>query len=144
MANEERRYQSNVNPGLVDGALADAATTGSHIARKGAEIVSELSTEAKKIGSAAADRADGALSSVGGTMIGMADSIRHNAPSEGTFGSAAGGLAEGLRSSGEYLSRHGVSDISKDMTGIVRKYPFYSLCIGLGVGALLGTVLSRK
>lgn len=77
-------------------------------------------------------------------MSEFADTIRDNAPKSGSLGNAASAVADGLESSGEYLSEHGMGDIAKEFNQVVRRYPVQSLWIGLGLGVLIGSALSRK
>jgi ElaB/YqjD/DUF883 family membrane-anchored ribosome-binding protein len=103
-------------------------------------VASEVEGQAKYVGSQVAGTADTVLSSVGQGLNSLAETIRDYAPSEG----AAESVAVGLQSGGDYLVQHGVEDIAKDLTDVVRKYPIASMWIGMGVGVLLGSALSRK
>lgn len=136
--------QSNVNSKLYGETIDKASPTAAKMARKSQETISELSSEAKSMSSNVIEKTDQALSSVGEKMTSLAGSIRSHAPTQGTFASAADTVAEGLESSGKYLSEHGVKDLTNDTTGLVRKYPIYSLGIGVGVGMLLGAAWCRR
>lgn len=121
-----------------------AAEVDLKIARRAKDAISDLSSGVRKLGSKAVQKADGALTAVGETMTHLSDSIRENTPSEGTIASAAGAVADGLKTGGQYLSEHGIEDVTKEMKELVRNYPFYSLGIGIGVGMLLRTMFSRR
>lgn len=98
----------------------------------------------QKTGASFAGKANDALSAAGSKISEFASTVREKAPRDGNVGSAAAKLANGLESSGNYLSDHGVEDIADEVTGLVKQYPIQSLCIGLGIGALLGAALSRR
>ena len=70
-----------------------------------------------------ADKADQALTQVGGVL--------HK---------AAGQLEAGS----QYLNDSRVSDLQADLTGMIRKYPTQALIAGLSLGFLTGAVLSRR
>ena len=58
-------------------------------------------------------------------------------------GSAAGGVADRLETGGRYLQEHGVSDITDDVAGAIRRNPLPALAIALGVGLVIGMVIRR-
>jgi ElaB/YqjD/DUF883 family membrane-anchored ribosome-binding protein len=59
-------------------------------------------------------------------------------------GSAAGAVADRLESGGRYLQEHGVSEITDDLGGLVRRNPLPALCLAFGVGFLIGMAASRR
>jgi ElaB/YqjD/DUF883 family membrane-anchored ribosome-binding protein len=77
-------------------------------------------------------------------MSSLASQMRQNMPQEGMFGQASSAVADRLRQGGEYLQDHGVGDIAGDLGSAVRRYPLPALCIGFGVGFLLGMALTRR
>ncbi|MFN8607883.1 MAG: hypothetical protein U0931_10145 [Vulcanimicrobiota bacterium] len=70
-----------------------------------------------------ADKADQALTQMGGVL--------HKA-------------ADGLEAGSQYLNDSRVSDMQADLTGLIRKYPSQALLAGLTLGFLTGAVLSRR
>lgn len=120
--------------------VQEAATSMGHRAQ---ETASTVAQKASDFASQAQDRAEGALSSVGQGMSSLAGQLRHNAP-EGTLGTAAGAVADRLQAGGWYLQEHDFGDMADDMTSVVRRYPLPALCIGFGVGFLLGMALTRR
>jgi ElaB/YqjD/DUF883 family membrane-anchored ribosome-binding protein len=118
--------------------------TAQELAHGAQEAASSVAHKASDVASAAADRADDAISSVGSGMSTLAGQVRQNAPREGTLGSAAGAVASGLEQGGRYLQEHGFGDMADDMTSVVRRYPLPALCVGFGVGFLLGMALTRR
>jgi hypothetical protein len=73
----------------------------------------------------------------------MAGTLRHSAPREGMFGTAAGSVAGQLEAGGRYLQDHGLSDIGEDLTGLIRNYPAASICVAFGLGWLIGMASRR-
>ena len=70
-----------------------------------------------------ADKADQALTQIGGVL--------HKA-------------ADQLEAGSQYLSDSRVSDMQADLAQMIRKYPTQSLLAGLALGFLTGSVLSRR
>jgi hypothetical protein len=62
----------------------------------------------------------------------------------GTVGGAAASLADGVKSTGEYLQTHGFKKMSDDVTDAIRHHPAPAVWIGLGLGFLLGQMMVRK
>lgn len=143
MANEETQYMSNKDR-KPDNNFESANEAANKFGRKGKEMMSDIASGAQKLGGNIMDKADGAISSVGGKITNLADSLRENAPSSGTLGAAAETVAGSLESSGKYLSSHGISEMGSDMSQVIRKYPWTSIGVGVGVGMLLGAACSRR
>jgi ElaB/YqjD/DUF883 family membrane-anchored ribosome-binding protein len=129
----------------------EAATAAGHriqetagtLAHRAQEAGSTMAQKASEVASTAERRTDETLSNVGQGMSSLAGQLRQNAP-EGMLGSAAGAVADRLQASGRYLQEHGLGDMADDMSGVVRRYPLPALCIGFGVGFLLGMALTRR
>ena len=96
--------------------------------------------KAKDVASAVGDKADTAVSSVGGGMQSLAGTIRDKGPSSGVLGGAASGVASALDTSGRYLEEQGLSGIADDMTHLIRRHPIPAVLIGIGLGYLLARV----
>jgi ElaB/YqjD/DUF883 family membrane-anchored ribosome-binding protein len=120
-----------------------AQETATALGHRAQEAGSTLAHRAGEFASQAQDRAEGALSNVGQGMTSLADQLRQNAP-EGTLGTAAGAVADRLQQSGRYLQEHGFNDMADDMTSVVRRYPLPALCVGFGLGFLIGMALTRR
>lgn len=120
--------------------VQEAAGTLTHRAQEAGSTVAQKASE---MASTAQRRADEALSNVGQGMSSLAGQVRQNAP-EGMLGSAAGAVADRLQSGGRYLQEHGVGDMADDMSSVVRRYPLPALCVGFGLGFLLGMALTRR
>jgi hypothetical protein len=95
------------------------------------------------VASAAADRADDAMSSVGQRMSSMAGSLRERAPREGMVGSAASAVADRLDQGGRYLQEHDLGDMTNDLAGVIRRNPLPSLLVAFGLGFFIGMASRR-
>jgi len=127
----------------ASGITQKAQDAASNLTDKAKEAASNVSQRAGDLAHKAQDKADDALASMGSRMSSMAGSLRQTAPQEGVVGSAAGAVAERLESGGRYLQDHGVSEITDDLAGAVRRNPLPALGIAFGVGLFIG-ILSRR
>jgi F0F1-type ATP synthase membrane subunit b/b' len=134
--------KENLKEAAAQGKEA-AAQAARDLGQKAQKMASNLGQRAQDTASSVQDKADSALSTVGQKVSGIASSLRSSAPQEGMVGSTASALADRLDSTGRYLQDHGVSDISKDLTGIVKSYPIPSLLAVFGVGFLAGMAARR-
>ena len=138
-------------PGEAKDRLQEAASAAGHraqetassLAHRAQEAGSAVAQKASEFASTAQERAEGARSNVGQGMSSLADRLRQNAP-EGTLGTATGAVADRLQQGGRYLQEHDFGDMADDMSNVVRRYPLPALCIGFGVGFLLGMALTRR
>jgi ElaB/YqjD/DUF883 family membrane-anchored ribosome-binding protein len=121
-----------------------AQEAASSLTHRAQEAGSSVAQQASHLAGQAERRADDALSNVGQGMSSLASQMRQNTPQEGMLGSASSAVADQLRQGGQYLQEHGVRDIADDMGSVVRRYPLPALCVGFGVGFLLGMALTRR
>jgi cell division septum initiation protein DivIVA len=128
----------------ASGLAQKAQETASNLTERAKDAASNVSQRAGEMAQRAEDRTDDALSSMGHRMSTMAGSLRQTAPREGVIGSAAGAVADRLDRGGRYLQEHGVSDITDDLTGVIRRNPLPALCAAFGVGLLIGIAASRR
>jgi hypothetical protein len=124
-------------------AREQAESAKGHLQQAGSEAKQAAASAASGLTQKAHEKTDDALSSMGQRMTSMAGSLRETAPREGVVGSAAGAVAERLESGGRYLQNHGVSEITDDLTNVVRRNPLPALCLAFGVGLLIGIVARR-
>jgi ElaB/YqjD/DUF883 family membrane-anchored ribosome-binding protein len=117
-----------------------AQDTASNIADRAKELASNVGQRAGDLAHKAEDRTDDALASMGNRMSSMAGSLRQAAPRS----DVAGAVAERLDSGGRYLQEHGVSEITDDLGGLIRRNPVPALCLALGFGFLIGMAASRR
>jgi hypothetical protein len=67
----------------------------------------------------------------------LGDKLREKAPHTGMMGTAAGTVADKLETAGLYLQTSSFEDMGREVTGLIRRYPFQALLVGVGVGYLL-------
>jgi len=132
-------------PGVMDKACDEASALATKVNDAAASAVARTRDAASSFlqkvedaGSNIGHRAEGAVESVGGQMKSLAGTIRENAPASGVFGNAASGVASTLESGGAYLQEQNLHGMAEDVTGLVRRYPFQALLLGVGVGFLVG------
>lgn len=136
-SNESSGRKFNSVIGSMEKAMNDTA-------EKATEVGSKIAGRAQHLGAEIADRADETVSSLGRGVTQFAGKIRENSPVKGTIGSAAGAVADGLESSGKYLTDSGLSGIEEDLASVVRRHPMPSVFVGIGLGVLLGRMVMRK
>jgi ElaB/YqjD/DUF883 family membrane-anchored ribosome-binding protein len=73
-----------------------------------------------------------------------AERIREKAPQEGRAGRVAERVAQTLENGSRYLSEHDVPEIADDVTQLVKRYPMQTMWVGLGVGFLLGRIITLR
>jgi hypothetical protein len=108
------------------------------VGQRARDTASSLTQEARDAVPTAHNKADGAISSVGEGISSLASSVRDKVSPDSALGSAAGIVADQLNAAGSYLQQHGLSDMGKDLTAVIRKYPVPALFVALGIGLLLG------
>jgi hypothetical protein len=131
----------NVREKALETATAARQTAQEALSSAGQKVqetASNLGHRAQEFASAAQERTEGALSSVGQSMTSLAGTIRERAPHEGPLGTAASTVANQLQSGGRYLQEHGLGDMADDVGGLIRHYPLQSLLVAFGVGWLIG------
>jgi len=146
MAQQEvdRRLQEygehHMNPGQSYSGLENMGQTvmdtAQNMAQSASQTVNDMKTKAQQWGSAMGERAGNATSSVGQSMSSLANTIRQKAPAEGMMGSAASTMATQLEAAGSYLQDNGFENMTRDLTGLIRRYPLQSLLIGFTIGYL--------
>lgn len=119
--------------------LQDVAADVSHKAQDWAANVADKAQEAA---TAALDKTDDGIQAVGHQMNRFGGTVRDAAPKDGVVRSATTTMADNLQAGGRYLEGHGLQDMGKDLTGLVRHYPVSSVLVGLGLGCLLGMTLA--
>ena len=110
--------------------------------RETKEILSEKGKKlAMQVGESCSDRIDDVMSSTGDKLSSLANTMKDSVPTNGKLRSALTTVADGIESSGTYLSEHGVNDVSKDISGLVKRYPLRSILVGLGIGVVAGRIM---
>jgi len=121
--------------------LQDVASNVSH---KAQDWASNVANKAQETAAAAVDKTNDGIAAVGYQMNALGGTVRKAAPQDGVVGSAATTVADKLQAGGRYLEGHGLQDVGKDLTSLVRRYPIPSILVGFGFGCLLGKALSRR
>lgn len=122
------------------------AAMGERAYEKGKEMADQASEKIQNAGNTVSERTDKAISSVGEKVTGFADTIRGNIDTQagGKLNRAAKSVADKLESGGQYLSENGLNEISRDLTAVIKSNPIGSLCVGLGLGFLVGRSMSKR
>jgi ElaB/YqjD/DUF883 family membrane-anchored ribosome-binding protein len=133
-------------------AARDAASSVGQAASNLASSVGQKASDAAhNVGQRASDaahnvgqRAEDATSAVGSGISHLAGQVRDSAPQSGMLGTAGRQVADTMDSVGHYVSDKNLTGMMDDVTGLVRRNPIPALLIGLGVGFLIGRVLSSS
>ena len=144
MENNERNFgndSSNLKYKSVDGGFENP---DSEKAGMISEIGSKISDSIRHAGSDMSDNADNAITTAGQKMTNLAGKLRKSSEADGTIGSAVGAVADGIESSGKYLANSSLSGIEHDLVSVVRRHPIPSIWVGIGLGVLVGSLVSRR
>jgi alpha/beta superfamily hydrolase len=120
--------------------VKDAATD---VSQKAQDWAANVATKAQETASAALDKTNDGIAVVGHQINALGGTVRKAAPQDGVIGSAATAMADNLQAGGRYLEGHGLQDMGKDLTAMVRQYPIQSVLAGFGLGCLVGMTLLR-
>jgi len=121
-----------------------ASAVGQAVAQKASDVTHAVSQKASDVASTVGHKAEDATAAVGHGMQTVADKVRDNTPNEGMFGSASRGVANAIDSAGRYVEDKNLSGMMDDMTNLVKRNPIPALLLGLGIGFLIGRVLSSR
>ena len=120
-----------------DYAMREVERRFKEFSDKSGGAVANMAAKAQEFGTTAVSKAGDAAAAVGEKFGSLAGALRQNAPREGSVGTAAASVADGLESAGSYLSEKKFGHLGKDLTTLVRTYPIQAVMIGIGVGFLL-------
>jgi len=126
---------------LASSAAQTVQGVASDVSLKAQDWAGNMANKAQETAASAVDRTNEGIAAVGHRMTSISGSIREAAPRNGAIGSAATVVADKLQAGGGYLEEHGLADMGKDLTDVVRHYPVQSVLVGFGVGCLLGLAL---
>jgi len=121
-----------------------ASAVGQAVTQKASDVGSAIKDKASEVGSAIGHKAEDATSAAGSGMHTLADKVRDNAPQSGMLGNASRSVAGALDTAGQYVEDKNLSGMMEDVTSLVKRNPIPALLIGLGVGFLIGRVLSSS
>jgi len=122
---------------LVDKSK-DAAGAFAGKAKEAAHSLGEMATEAAHV---AGRKADELVGDAGAGMKKLGETIAEKAPRQGVLGAASQSFAKSVREGGEYIEHARLSGMAEDLTEIIRRNPFPSILVGIGLGFLLGRAL---
>ena len=92
-----------------------------------------MAAKAQEFGATAMRKANEVAPVIGDKIKSLANGIREKAPREGSVGTTATKVADGLESAGDYLQEKRFEHLGEDFWGLVRRYPLRSLLIALGL-----------
>ena len=107
------------------------------VERRIQETQSQVGNSLTKVQRAIGDAADSTTQQVGEQMQTLADNLREKAPASGVLASAATSVADQMEATGLYLQKSDMTQMTQDITSLIRRYPLHSLLIGVGFGYLL-------
>lgn len=137
MAQREMERHFKEYSSQMGSAGQNMANAGQDIYQSAAKTYDNMKDKVQEFSSAASEKVGGATSAVGEKMSSLAGTIRENLPHEGTVGSTATAVADSLESAGSYLKDNTFENMTRDVTSLIRRYPFQSLLVGLGIGYLI-------
>ena len=122
--------------------VADKAkSTAGTVMETAKDVASGMADTAGNIASTVGKKAEQATEAVGGGMRSLGETIREHSPSSGFLGGATSSVAGALESGGSYLEQEGLSGIGRDVTNLLRRYPFAALAVGVCMGYMLARAL---
>jgi hypothetical protein len=127
---------------VIDKARETASGVGERL-RDAAGSVQDMARKAGDVASNVGQKAGETVSNVGSQMRNLAGTIRQSAPNEGVIGSAASTVAEGLEAGGRYLEEETLSNLGREATDLIRRYPLQAMLIGIGIGYLMARATRR-
>jgi hypothetical protein len=85
-------------------------------------------------------------STIGNTISEASSKVKEHANKEmsGSSDSMCGKVGEGIKQTKEYISERGVSEMGSDLKVIIAKYPIYTVLVGMGLGALVSSLVCSK
>jgi len=135
VAHKAQETAANVGDKAKDFA-SSAADQAKHFASTAAD-------QAKQFGKSASDLAENATSRVGSSVESLGGKLRDSAPREGVVHDAASRVADTLERGGRYLQQEGLSGITDDLTGVIKRNPIPAVLVGIGIGYLIAHALRR-
>jgi hypothetical protein len=136
------RQGQEAGTSVMDKAKETASGVGERL-RETAGSVQDMARKAGDVASNVGHKAGETVSNVGSQMRNLAGTIRQSAPNEGLLGSAASTVAEGLEAGGRYLEEETLSDLGREATDLIRRFPLQAMLVGIGIGYLLARATRR-
>ena len=133
MASTAAEKANSAAGGVMETAKNVAGTVADKARDAASSVASGVGTAASFVG----QKAEDCTEAVGHGMRNLGSTIKDKGPESGVLGSATSTVGGALESAGEYLEEEGLSGIGRDITNMVRRYPFAALCVGISMGYLL-------
>jgi hypothetical protein len=121
-----------------------ASHAGESLSSAASAVGQAVSNKASDAAHVVGQKAEDATSAVGQGMQTAADKVREYTPNEGMLGSASRSVAGAIDSAGKYVEDKNLSGMVDDVTNLIKRNPLPALLVGLGVGFLIGRVLSSR
>jgi len=121
--------------------VSDAAT---FVTEKAKAATSSVMHSAEDAASYVGKKTDDGIHAVGSSLKTFGDTVRHTAPQRDMLKDGMCAVADTLENTGKYLEEGGVAAMAEDLTGLIKRNPIASLCIGVGVGFLLARALTPR
>ena len=140
----QQGQQNQGGAGMGETNRPGQGTQAGGVTQMAKDAASSVSQAASSALGAAADQAQHASTAVASGMHSLAGTIREKAPSQGMLGSAASSVAEGLESGSRYLQKEGFQGMAEDMVEMVRRNPIPCMLVCVGLGFVLGQLLTSS
>jgi len=123
-------------------ALDKARDVGASVVGKARDAASAVGEVATTAATNVGKRAEDMTAAAGHSIREFGDNLAHKAPQGGIAGTASSALAEGIRTSGQYIEQHKLSGMAQDVETVIKNHPIPAILICLGLGFCLGRVMS--
>ncbi len=138
---QSKKEERNQNEENMKDKTEQATKNAAEQAREAGENVAEKAKEGARY---AQNKADDATKHAGDKTQQGADYMKEKGPKDGIMGKAVQSVADGIDRTGEYLSEQGVSGMAEDLTKVIKKHPVPAMLVGVGVGFLVGQLMTRR
>lgn len=140
-------------------AVGAAKQAGNDAMDKAKDMGGDMMSKAQDMGADMMSKAKDAVATVGETMGNVGkqaddytaaaghsvrewgDNLAKSGPHGGIAGQASQALAEGIRTSGQYLEEHKLSGIATDVEQVVKNHPLPALLLCFGLGFCLARIM---
>ena len=139
-AGEVKRDAQNMASDFTD----RAKDTAQNVTDKARDVAANVMDRAKDAASNFGKKAESGLEAAGSGLTSAAGTIRENLPNEGMLRNVGERVAEGLETSGRYISEEGFAGMAEDVTDLIRRNPIPALLVGVGIGFLLARATTRN
>jgi len=89
------------------------------------------------------EKADSLTAQAGCGLRSLGDKLSDGGLQQGMLGSASQAVAKTMHASGDYIDRAKLSGMTSDVADLIRRYPMYSMLVGVGLGCLAARMWRR-